>query len=117
MTNDPDPKRRDALEARLNAIKKAQTPKSREESHVAGAQMGWRMVTELVVGLLMGAAIGYGLDHLFGTLPIFLVIFTLLGFAAGVRAMMRTATEVQAENTAQGAPVAPSGNDKMYDDD
>jgi ATP synthase protein I len=42
------------------------------------------MVTELVVGMLMGLGIGYGLDHLFGTMPLFLIIFTILGFAAGV---------------------------------
>ncbi len=59
---------------------------------------GWRMVTELVVGMLMGLGIGYGLDHLLGTLPLFLIIFIMLGFAAGVRTMMRTAEEVQRKN-------------------
>ena len=31
---------------------------------------------------------------LFGTLPIFLIIFALLGFAAGVKTMLRTAAEM-----------------------
>jgi ATP synthase protein I len=57
------------------------------------------MVTELVVGMLMGLGIGYGLDHLFGTMPLFLIIFTILGFAAGVRTMMRSAEEVQMKDT------------------
>jgi F0F1-type ATP synthase assembly protein I len=30
---------------------------------------------------------------------LFLIIFTILGFAAGVRTMMRTAQEVQIEDT------------------
>ena len=38
---------------------------------------------------------GYGLDVLFGTMPIFLVIFTFLGLAAGVKTMMRSAEEIQ----------------------
>ena len=53
------------------------------------------MVIELVVGMVLGLAIGFGLDALFGTRPIFLVVFALLGFAAGVRTMLRTAEEVQ----------------------
>jgi ATP synthase protein I len=32
---------------------------------------------------------GYGLDHLFHTLPLFLVIFILLGGAAGVMNVWR----------------------------
>jgi ATP synthase protein I len=53
------------------------------------------MVTELVVGMLLGLGIGWGLDALFGTRPVFLVVFALLGFAAGVRTMLRTADEVR----------------------
>ena len=61
------------------------------------------MVTELVSGLLIGVGLGYGLDVLFGTLPIFLVVFTLLGFVAGVNVMMRTSKEIQAEAVAHEA--------------
>ncbi len=53
------------------------------------------MVTELVAGLGLGAAIGYGLDILVGTLPWGLIVFTLLGFVAGVKTMLRTAGEIQ----------------------
>ena len=51
------------------------------------------MVTELVAGLGIGFGIGYGLDSLFGTIPIFLVLFTLFGFAAGVKTMMQQSRE------------------------
>ena len=61
-------------------------------------QSAWRMVIELVTGMLVGFGIGYGLDYFFDTLPIFLVSFTLLGFAAGVRIMMQTAKELQRVN-------------------
>ena len=61
------------------------------------------MVTELVAGLLIGFGIGYGLDVLLGTTPILLVLFTLLGFAAGVRVMMRTAAELAAGPRKDGA--------------
>jgi ATP synthase protein I len=56
------------------------------------------MVTELVVGLLLGFGLGFGLDSALGTLPIFLIIFTMLGFAGGVRSMMRSAEEIGKKN-------------------
>jgi ATP synthase protein I len=93
---DPDEKARlDALSRRIDAVKGAEAPVSKVEEHHSQVQAGWRMVTELVTGLLIGFGMGYGIDALFGTLPIFLVTFTLLGFAAGVRVMMRTAAEIQ----------------------
>ena len=59
------------------------------------------MIVELVVGILIGSGIGYGLDVFFGTLPWFLVPFTLLGFAAGVNVMLKTAKELQEEQAVQ----------------
>lgn len=116
MSDNLGKKRLDALEVKLNALRKPVVEK-REESHYNQAQAGWRMVTELVVGLLLGAGIGYGLDVLFGVLPIFLVIFTVLGFIAGVRTMMRTATEIQTKVMTQDEVSASPNKDEMYDDD
>lgn len=82
-----------ALEARIAKAKAALEPPKAPQDHHSMAQTGWRMVIELVTGLGLGAAIGYGLDVLFGTLPLFLVLLTLLGFAAGVQTMLRTARE------------------------
>ena len=45
--------------------------------------------------MAIGFGLGYGLDALFGTLPIFMIVFTLLGFVAGVRTMLSTAREIQ----------------------
>ena len=97
MTDGPDPVRMKALEEKLAAKRKANEPEPVEEHHLSQAQAGWRMVTELVVGLLLGFGLGYGLDQFFGTIPIFLIICSMLGFAGGVRAMMRTANEIAAK--------------------
>ena len=85
----------DSLSKRIEAAKARQAPAPQMDEHYSQAQQGWRMVTELVAGLLIGFGIGYGLDVLLGTLPIFLILFTLLGFIAGVRVMIRTAQEIQ----------------------
>ena len=96
MIDDATRARMEALEKRLAARRK-QEPAPRSDEHYSMANMAWRMVTELVAGLVIGFGIGYGLDHAFGTLPLFLVLFVLLGLAAGINVMLRTAKEVQAD--------------------
>lgn len=92
-------KRLDALDERIAKLRGAEA-KPHQEEHYSQANMAWRMVIELVAGLGIGFGIGFGLDSLFGTLPIFLVLFTLLGFAAGVQTMLRTAKEFQPKDQA-----------------
>ena len=101
---EPDQKQRlEQLEDRIKAAKKAQEPAPRADEHYSQAQLAWRMVIELVVGLGIGFGMGYGLDVLFGTMPIFLVIFTFLGLAAGIKTMLRSAQEIQDKKVAQEA--------------
>lgn len=120
--NDPDPKRQlDALEAKIAAAKAARdTTRKHQEEHYSQAQHAWRMVTEMVAGLGIGFGIGYGLDALFGTQPWLMVLFTLLGFAAGINVMMRTAREIQtkqeAETASDTAP-EPGGKNEKRDRD
>lgn len=104
MTSDHDDEKLRQLEKRIADLKHSQAPgKAHQEEHYSQANIAWRMVIELVAGLGIGFGIGYGMDVLFGTLPVFLVIFTLLGFAAGVKTMMRTAKEVQTAKQAEAA--------------
>ena len=103
MGENPDPERLKQLDDRLNALKKAQEPEPPKDTHYEQASQGWRMVVELVAGIVIGFFIGYGLDLMLGTLPFMLVIWTLLGFVAGVRTMMRTAQEVQDRAVDQAA--------------
>jgi ATP synthase protein I len=94
--SDGDPKQRlKELEARIAAAKGAEPDKPHQEEHYSQAQHAWRMVIELVSGLGIGFGIGYGFDAVFGTQPWLMVLFTLLGFAAGVNVMIRTAKELQ----------------------
>ena len=99
---DPDEKQRMAqLEDKIANAKAVHRPQSQIEDHHSQTHAGWRMVTELVAGLLIGFCVGYGLDSLFGTLPIFLVLFVLLGFAAGVKTMLRSAQDIQRAQSGQ----------------
>ena len=97
------------LEARIAAAKAAQAPKPRADEHYSQAQLAWRMVIELVAGLGIGFGIGYGLDVLFGTLPVFMVLFVMLGLAAGVKTMLRSAKEIQDRKLAHEAEERDEG--------
>ena len=50
-----------------------------------------RLSSELVAGVLVGAAIGWGIDHLLSTSPFGLIVFFLLGFVAGIVNVVRSA--------------------------
>lgn len=102
------------LEARINAAKAKDAPKHHSEEHYSQANIAWRMVIELVAGLGIGFAVGMGLDSLLGTTPILMIVFLFLGFAAGVKTMLRSATELQGS----GADAAQDeGEDRgEYDD-
>jgi ATP synthase protein I len=96
VSDEPQTDRLKALEERLEAARKRAEPeKPHMEEHYSQAQLAWRMVIELVAGLGIGFGIGFGLDAVLGTRPWLMVIFTLLGFVAGVKTMIRSAEEVQ----------------------
>jgi ATP synthase protein I len=95
MASEPDPDRLKALEAKLQKVKGREQPlQTNTVKGFSQGEVAWRMVIELVTGMLLGMAIGYGLDVLFGTLPIFLIIFSLFGFAAGVKTMLGSARQL-----------------------
>jgi len=73
---------------------------SRPPENVSGARSatdssalarGFRLSTELVVGVLVGAGLGWLIDRWLGISPWGLIVFLLLGFAAGVLNVMRAA--------------------------
>ena len=80
---------------RLDHIRTSQpsesTPAARPTVDASAMARGWRLSSELVAGVLVGAVIGYLLDHVLGISPWGLIVFVLLGFAAGVLNVMRAA--------------------------
>ena len=51
---------------------------------------GLRLSSELIAGVVAGAVIGWGFDRLLSTSPWGLIVFFLLGFAAGVFNVVRS---------------------------
>jgi len=53
--------------------------------------MGFRLSSELIAGVAVGALMGWGFDRLLSTSPFGLIVFVLVGFAAGVLNVVRSA--------------------------
>ena len=68
---------------------------SRQTNDASAFARGFRLSTELVAGVLVGAGLGWLLDRWLGTTPWGLIVFLLLGFAAGVLNVMRAAGVVR----------------------
>jgi ATP synthase protein I len=72
-------------------------PVSRPAGNASAMARGFRLSTELVAGVLVGAGIGWLLDKWLGISPWGMIVFLLLGFAAGVLNVMRAAGVVQSD--------------------
>lgn len=68
---------------------RASPPKAADNA--SAMARGLRLSSELVGGVLVGGVIGWALDHWLGISPFGLIVFLLLGFAAGVLNVMRSA--------------------------
>ena len=62
-----------------------------------GMAYGMRMAAELVGAVIVGGAIGWGLDRWLGSTPWLFMLFFVLGFAAGVLNVVRAYEGMQKE--------------------
>src|SRR5512134_1648463 len=67
------------------------SPGHRPSADPSAMARGFRLSTELVAGVLVGAMIGWLIDRWLGISPWGMIVFLLLGFAAGVLNVMRAA--------------------------
>lgn len=86
-------RRRRELDARLAVRRPAKKDEAGGGNTGAMAGMGkaLRMSSEFIAGIAVGAAIGWFIDRTLGTSPWGLIVFLLLGFAAGVMNVLRSA--------------------------
>ncbi len=85
------------LSGRISAEQSERAESQKPSASLEGATgyaKGYRLASEFVAGTLVGGLIGYGIDWIFGTLPLGLIVFLLLGFGAGILNMARAANRV-----------------------
>ena len=68
----------------------------------SGYAKGFRLSSELVGGVLVGAGLGWLVDRLLGISPWGFIVFLLLGFVAGVLNVMRSAGVVPGPKSDDG---------------
>ncbi len=80
-----------------------------QSSGLTGIGQALKVGSEFVAGVIVGFVIGYTIDRLFGTSPWGMIVFLLLGFAAGTLNVMRAAG-VAKDPFAAGSGKAPGRN-------
>lgn len=95
MAEQEKPSPLEDIEARLRKARGAEEEANRvgpdRSAASSGIGLGFRVSIEFVAGVAVGVGIGYALDRWLGTAPIMLVLFLLLGGAAGVLNAYRAA--------------------------
>lgn len=111
----PDPDRLNQLGKRLEEIRSREAGRAkRPPPNQTG--IAFRFATELVAALIVGGGLGWGIDWLLGrfglhTRPAFLIVFFVLGAAAGIKNVMRAAHEINAEIAASRSSDAGNGKE------
>jgi ATP synthase protein I len=77
--------------ARGGARPTSDSPGADRATTASGYAKGFRLSSELVAGVVVGAGIGWFIDRWLGISPWGLIVFLLLGFTAGVLNVMRSA--------------------------
>jgi ATP synthase protein I len=77
--------------ARQRADQPSNGPGEDRAATASGYARGFRLSSELVAGVVVGAGLGWLIDRWLGISPWGLIVFLLLGFAAGVLNVMRSA--------------------------
>ena len=98
--------------ARARAESPAQAAaNSVRQGEMTGMGRAFRLASEFVAAIVVGGALGFGVDWFFKSQPWGIVIFILLGFAAGVLNIIRATAELNAMTA------VPPGTPAVKDDD
>jgi len=87
-------KRLAALEQKLHGRRKIDSEADKPSVDRKGYGNAFRISSEFIAAILVGAAIGYAIDYVAGTGPWAMIVFLLLGFAAGVLNVLRVSGEL-----------------------
>ena len=85
----PPDARLESLDKRLDRLQQAEARRNRRTQVDPNMRITQVVIGYLIGGPLGGGLIGYGLDALFGTKPWLTLVMLFLGFAVGIRNVVR----------------------------
>ena len=92
------------LDAELSAKRGDAAHQAAQEGRAAetrkGYQVAVKLSSEFIAAIIVGALLGYLLDHFVGTGPWGMIVLLLLGFCAGVLNVLRSAGMVASPHPA-----------------
>jgi ATP synthase protein I len=81
----PPDARLESLDKRLDRMQQAEAEKAGNEQSNRVRQFGQRMAGQLIGAPAGGLLFGWGLDTLFKTKPLFMIVMLFAGFGVGLR--------------------------------
>ena len=101
--NDPDDRRLAEIEERLRRAREKRDEVRQIEAPNSKLGIAFRLVTELMAALIVGGAIGWGLDRLLGTGPFLFIVMFMVGVAAGMFNVVREAQKMNRDQASKDA--------------
>ena len=85
------------ITTRLEIAKKniSYTQKNDKSSNAASLGKALKISTELVAAVVVGSTIGFLLDNWFGTKPLLIICFFIMGVTAGILNVFKSAKKMQ----------------------
>ena len=85
------------ISTRLKIAKKnvRENYKKNEDSNVTSLGKAFKISTELVASVVVGSTIGFLLDNWFDTKPLLTICFFIMGVAAGILNVFKSAKKMQ----------------------
>ena len=92
-----------ALEKKLSASRKRHQPEEQGRANANMMGLAWRLTIEMLAGIGVGGFIGWWMDKVLGTEPVFMVLLLVLGMGAGLMNSVRTVAEMRRKQDALDA--------------
>jgi len=101
--DDPDVRRLSEIEQRLRKAREMRAEVRQVEAPNSKLGIAFRLVTELMAAVIVGGAIGWGLDRVLGTGPFLFIVMFMVGVAAGIFNVVRSAQRMNRDQAAKDA--------------
>ena len=101
--DDPDVRRLSEIEQRLRKAREMRAEVRQVEAPNSKLGIAFRLVTELMAAVIVGGAIGWGLDRVLGTGPFLFIVMFMVGITAGIFNVVRSAQRMNRDQAAKDA--------------